>query len=121
MEESRFQWICSNVMEPDGKTLFGNAKSFTIKQVDEIKFGFFGICTEECKKLSHPADTGKENKVTKVQFSVDFFFPILNLNCFFFILVSQRFWFLIFSHTLGWIGLNFREFERRLLCWIQSI
>jgi 2',3'-cyclic-nucleotide 2'-phosphodiesterase (5'-nucleotidase family) len=57
IKESKFDWLGTNVLEPDGSTVFEGCLSTKMIEVDGYKIGLFGICTYETKFLSYPGDT----------------------------------------------------------------
>ncbi len=56
MAESSFPWLGTNVLGPDGKP-FGGAHATLIRQVGELRVGFFGVLTPETATLSSPGPT----------------------------------------------------------------
>ncbi len=53
MAESKFTWLATNTLGPDGKP-FGGAKPTMIHRVGELTIGFFAILTPETRYLSSP-------------------------------------------------------------------
>ncbi|HYD65258.1 bifunctional metallophosphatase/5'-nucleotidase [Azospirillum sp.] len=53
LSESRFLWLGTNVLGPDGQP-FGGAVATWTKTVGDVKVGFFGVLTPETGTLSHP-------------------------------------------------------------------
>src|SRR5262245_6896153 len=56
MAESRFAWLGTNVLGPDGKP-FGGALATVTRQVETLTVGLFGVLTPETAKLSSPGPT----------------------------------------------------------------
>jgi 5'-nucleotidase / UDP-sugar diphosphatase len=53
MAESKFPWLGTNVLEPDG-TPFGGAATTHTRQVGPLTVGFFGLLTPDTATLSSP-------------------------------------------------------------------
>ena len=53
MDESRFQWLTTNVSQADGR-IFHTGVASTIREFGGVKFGFFGITTPETVTLASP-------------------------------------------------------------------
>ena len=55
VKESRFKWICSNVVCPDdhSKVLPGLIPK-VIHECDGFRIGVFGVCTKNTEYLSRP-------------------------------------------------------------------
>ena len=58
MNESKFPWLATNVIQADGK-VFHTGSTSMMKEVGGLKFGFFGITTPETVSLASP---GKDTK-----------------------------------------------------------
>ena len=56
MAESRFVWLGTNVLGPDGKP-FGGALATMTRQVGELTVGLFGLLTPDTAHLSSPGPT----------------------------------------------------------------
>jgi len=56
MAESRFAWLGTNVLGPDGKP-FGGALATMTRQVGTLTVGLFGMLTPETARLSSPGPT----------------------------------------------------------------
>jgi 5'-nucleotidase/UDP-sugar diphosphatase len=56
MAESRFVWLGTNVLGPDGQP-FGGALATMIRQVGELTVGLFGLLTPDTAHLSSPGPT----------------------------------------------------------------
>jgi 2',3'-cyclic-nucleotide 2'-phosphodiesterase (5'-nucleotidase family) len=52
MNESRFTWVSSNVLDPTTGLPFGNAVSFVLREVGGIRVAFIGLTTPETRVLS---------------------------------------------------------------------
>lgn len=55
MQESRFAWVSSNVLDPTTGLPFGNAVSFVLRDVGGIRVAFIGLTTPETRVLSKGA------------------------------------------------------------------
>ena len=55
MRESRFAWVSSNVLDPKTGLPFGNAVSFVLRQLGDIRVAFIGLTTPEANVLSKGA------------------------------------------------------------------
>lgn len=53
LAESRFTWLASNTLGPDGQP-FGGAKATLLRQVGPLQIGFFALLTPETVHLSKP-------------------------------------------------------------------
>lgn len=62
MKASKFTWLSSNIRTKDGKP-FGNAKDLVVKEINGIKFGFFGLSTEESAEESSPGPDVQFNAI----------------------------------------------------------
>lgn len=60
MQDSKFTWVCSNVLDKATGKPFGGAKPFVIRDVDGVKVGIFGMLTQDTEKQSRP---GPEIKI----------------------------------------------------------
>ncbi|MFN8656664.1 MAG: hypothetical protein U0105_10015 [Candidatus Obscuribacterales bacterium] len=54
MKDSKFTWVCSNVLDKSTKQPFGGAKPFVIRDIDGVKVGIFGMLTTDTEKQSRP-------------------------------------------------------------------
>ena len=54
MKDSKFTWVCSNVLDKSTKQPFGGAKPFVIRDIDGVKVGIFGMLTTDTEKRSRP-------------------------------------------------------------------
>jgi len=52
MQESRFAWVSSNVLDPTTGLPFGNAVSFVLRNFGDIRVAFIGLTTPETHVLS---------------------------------------------------------------------
>ncbi|MDA0260862.1 MAG: metallophosphoesterase [Proteobacteria bacterium] len=53
MAESKFTWLATNTLGPDGKP-FGGATATVMRQVGDFKIGLFSLLTPETEHLSSP-------------------------------------------------------------------
>ncbi|HEY9789848.1 MAG TPA: bifunctional UDP-sugar hydrolase/5'-nucleotidase [Candidatus Obscuribacterales bacterium] len=51
--ESKFQWICANVIDKTTGKLFDNVQPYVIRDVDGIKIGIIGLLTMDTARSSH--------------------------------------------------------------------
>jgi len=58
MSESKFPWLATNVLQADGR-IFHTGIASTIREVQGLKFGFFGVTTPETPALASP---GRETR-----------------------------------------------------------
>lgn len=54
MQESRFKWIASNVIDKNTGKPFGNAASYVVREFDGVKVGIFGLVLPDTKVTSRP-------------------------------------------------------------------
>ncbi len=55
MAESKFTWLATNTLGPDGKP-FGGAQAIMTRQVGDITIGLFSVLTPETKYTSSPSE-----------------------------------------------------------------
>lgn len=54
MKDSKFTWVCSNVLDTSTRRPFGGAKPYVIHTIDGVKVGIFGMLTPDTEKQSRP-------------------------------------------------------------------
>lgn len=52
--DSKFAWICANVIDKNTGGMFGGVKPYVIRDVDGVKVGIFGLLTPDTLKASRP-------------------------------------------------------------------
>lgn len=58
VKESKYPWIATNMMGPDGKA-FGGTYPYAMQNIGGLKFGFFGLITPDTTALSSPGPNVK--------------------------------------------------------------
>lgn len=52
--DSKFAWICANVIDKNTGTTFGGVKRYVIRDIDGVKVGILGLLTPDTLKASRP-------------------------------------------------------------------
>ena len=52
--DSKFAWICANVIDKNTGTTFGGVKPYVIRDIDGVKVGIFGLLTPDTLAASRP-------------------------------------------------------------------
>ncbi len=52
--DSKFGWICANVIDKNTGGTFGGVKPYVIRDIDGVKVGIFGLLTPDTLKASRP-------------------------------------------------------------------
>lgn len=54
MKDSKFHWICANVIDKDSGSTFGQVSPYVIRDIDGVKVGIIGFLTPDTVNQSRP-------------------------------------------------------------------